>query len=290
MLITMIGLGGCGSKDKEGKATQSLASVNGKDITIHQLNEELTRANVPPAQQEAAKKQILQSLIDRQLLETKAIKAKVDRDPNVMQAIERAKSQIIAQAYIQSLVSAVAKPTRAEVEDYYQKHPETFSERKLAEMKQLLVDSRQVNDALKEVLKSAKSLDEVANWMDANNIQYDRGEISRSLAEMPADLASRLRDARKGQLFVISMGSRTMLILMESIKNSPIALDTAAPQIEQYLLNQKRKDAGEAELARLRSEAKIEYINQDDKPSEIEKSQEKPTSNSDMEHGVSGLK
>ncbi|MEZ0232251.1 MAG: EpsD family peptidyl-prolyl cis-trans isomerase [Methylophilaceae bacterium] len=288
-LIAAISLSACGGKEKD-KATQTLARVNGQEITVHQLNEELMRANVPPAQQEEAKKQVLQSLVDRQLLEGAALKAKVDRDPNVLQAIERAKSQIIAQAYIQSLVASVEKPTKADVEDYYQKHPEFFAQRKLAEMKQLLIDSRQVNDSLKEVLKGAKSLDDVATWMDANNIQYDRGEISRSLAEMPAELSSRLQNATKGQLFVIAMGGRTMLILMDSIKSSPISLEIAAPQIEQFLLNKKRKDAGETELARLRNDAKIEYMQA--KPDEpVKEAAPAPTtSNGDMEHGASSLK
>ena len=263
-LTISVGLAGCGAKGHDSKSGQALVSVNGKEITIHQLNEEMARANVQQAQREAASKQILNALVDRQLLEQAAIKAKVDRDPNVMQAIERAKSQLVAQAYLQSKVANVAKPEKAEIEAFYNKNPQLFAQRKLVEMEQLLIDTKFINDEFKAAIGGLKSLQETAAWLDAKGIQYDRGEVARSVAELPPQISERLKDARKGQLFVIGMGPRTMLVLMDSVKDSPVSLTDAAPQIEQMLLNQKRKDAGEAEIKQLRSAAKIVYLDGSD--------------------------
>lgn len=261
-VAVVIGFGatGCGDKGHGNNASQSLVSVNGKEITVHQLNEELGRANVQAAQKEAASKQILTALVDRQLLEQAATKAKVDRDPNVMQTIERAKSQIIAQAYLQSKVSGINKAEKSEVEAFYKQNPALFAERKLVEMEQLLIDSRYINDEFKSAISGFKTLQEVAAWLDAKGIQYDRGEVARSVAELPPQISERLKDARRGQLFVIGMGPRTMLVLMDSVKDSPVAFADAAPQIEQIILNKKRKEASEAELSKLKAEAKIEYF------------------------------
>lgn len=296
-LMISVGLSGCGNKSNDNKASQSLASVNGKEITVHQLNEELARANIQPAQREEASKQILNALIDRQLLEQAALKAKVDRDPNVMQAVERAKSQIVAQAYLQGKVANVTKPEKTEVETFYKQNSALFAERKLVEMEQLLIDSRHINDEFKSALGGFKSLQEVAAWLDAKGIQYDRGEVARSVAELPPQISERLKDARKGQLFVIGMGPRTMLVLMDSVKDSPVSLESATPQIEQILLNKKRKDIGEAELSRLRGEAKIEYLDKalEQKSSEVSparnKMEPKPSDASDdIAKGVSGLR
>lgn len=293
VLLVGIGLSACGDKSHDHKASQSLVSVNGKDITVHQLNEELARANVQPAQKETASKQILNALVDRQLLEQAALKSKVDRDPNVMQTIERAKSQIIAQAYLQSKVANIGKPEKAEVENFYKQNPALFAERKLVEMEQLLIDSRHVNDEFKAALGNLKTLQEVAAWLDAQGIQYDRGEVARSVAELPPQISERLKDARKGQLFVIGMGPRTMLVLMDSVKDSPVSLADATPQIEQLLLNKKRKEAGESELKRLREDAKIEYLDKSiQAPKEPEKADKAKASfgNDDITRGVSGLK
>ncbi|MFJ5444668.1 EpsD family peptidyl-prolyl cis-trans isomerase [Methylobacillus methanolivorans] len=290
-LIVATALIGCGEKPSDAKVSQSLVRVNGKEITVHQLNNELARANIQPAQKEAATKQILSSLIDRQLLEDAALKAKLDRNPNVMQTIERAKSQIIAQAYLQSKVANIGKPEKSEIEAFYKKNPALFSERKLVEMEQLLIDSRYINDEFKSVLGGFKTLQEVALWLDSKGIQYDRGEVARSVAELPPQISERLKDARKGQLFVIGMGPRTMLVLMDSIKDSPVSLADATTQIEQTLLNNKRKEIGELEIKRLREEAKIDYLNSSvEKPQVAEKKDVNKNAKDDITSGITGLK
>ncbi len=76
-----------GNKDK--KAGQALVRVNGVDITVLQLNTELQRVNVQAGKQEAANKELLESMIDRQLLVEEAMHSKIDRTPEVVQDIEQ---------------------------------------------------------------------------------------------------------------------------------------------------------------------------------------------------------
>ena len=139
LLMLALALAGCGNKEK--KAGQSLASVNGEEITVLQLNEELQRSGVQAARQEAASKQLLEVLIDRQLLQNEAAKEKLDRDPKVVQAVERAKALIVAQAYMQKRIGNLPRPDKAEVEEYYRKNPQFFANRKQFDMKQLVLST-----------------------------------------------------------------------------------------------------------------------------------------------------
>ena len=261
ILLTVAGLAACGG-DKQKKVGQALASVNGEEITALQLNEELQRAGVPAAQQEAASKQLLEALIDRQVVENVALKEKIDRDPKVMQAVERAKALIISQAYMQKKLSGMAPPSKAEVEDYFNKHPELFSNRKQFDMRQLLIASKDMNDALKQVIDKSKSLDEVAAWMESNKIGFARAQVSRTTTDLAPELVGKLQSMPKGQLFIINEGERAMLMTIVDIKDVPVKLAAAAPQIEQYLVNTRAKDAAKQEMDRLRAAAKIEYLNQ----------------------------
>lgn len=261
ILLTVAGLAACGG-DKQKKVGQALASVNGEEITALQLNEELQRAGVPAAQQEAASKQLLEALIDRQVVENVALKEKIDRDPKVMQAVERAKALIISQAYMQKKLSGIARPSKAEVEDYFNKHPELFSNRKQFDMRQLLIASKDMNDALKQVIDKSKSLDEVAAWMESNKIGFARAQVSRTTTDLAPELVGKLQSMPKGQLFIINEGERAMLMTIVDIKDVPVKLAAAAPQIEQYLVNTRAKDAAKKEMDRLRAAAKIEYLNQ----------------------------
>lgn len=258
-LAVVAGLAGCGKKEQ--KSGQALVSVNGEEITALQLNEELQRSGVPAAQQEAASKQLLEALIDRQLLENEAERDKTDRDPKVVQAIERAKALIIAQAYMQKRLGAIPKPTKQDIADYFEKHPEFFTHRKQFDMRELIIATRDLTDQVKKALDSMKTVDDMASWLDSNKVKYARNQVSRTTADLAPELGAKLLAMPKGQLFIIREGERSMLISVADVKEVPVDLDTAAPQIEQYLINTKSKEAAAAELARLRASAKIEYLN-----------------------------
>jgi EpsD family peptidyl-prolyl cis-trans isomerase len=259
MLGTAIGISACGNKEK--KAGQSLVRVNGEEITVMQVNDELQRAGVKPEQQELATKQVIESLIDRQLILSEAMRNEVDRTTAVVQAIERAKAQIITQAYLKSLSSKITKPSVVEIDDYYQKHPEFFSQRKQYEVQQLVIATKDFSTDLRSVVDSAKSLDSVAAWMDGHGVRYIRGQLSRSNTDLPEQMVAKLNEVKKGQLFIVNEGDRSMINLMSNVKISPVDAKTAAPQIEQYLFNKKVSDAAQAEVTHLRSAAKIEYLN-----------------------------
>ena len=83
---------GCGKKDEGGKKrTQIVAKVNGDEISVHQLNFQLSRVGqIPQEQTKQVSKQVLDRLVEQQLLTQKAIEAKLDRDPQVLQVLEGA--------------------------------------------------------------------------------------------------------------------------------------------------------------------------------------------------------
>ncbi|WP_308613747.1 EpsD family peptidyl-prolyl cis-trans isomerase [Massilia mucilaginosa] len=260
LMVALAGLAGCGNKDGKPKVGQALVSVNGEEITELQLSEELMLANVPPAQQTEASKKLVEALIDRQLLQNEAAKDKTDRDPKVVQAIERAKALIIAQAYMQKKVGAVTRPTPAEVNDYYSKNPDFFANRKQFDMKQLVIQTRDLSEEVKTVAENAKSLDDVAVWFDANKVKFMRTQASRTTSDLAPEMSAKLKSMPKNQLFIVKEGERSMLVSIVDVRDNPATLEVAAPQIEKFLFNKRTKDAADAELKRLRSAAKIDYL------------------------------
>jgi EpsD family peptidyl-prolyl cis-trans isomerase len=265
VMVTAV-LAGCGDKEKESKPGQALASVNGEEITVLQLNEEMQRAGVPAAQQQTASKQLLQALIDRQLLESEAEKEKIDRDPKVMQAIERARSLIIAQAYMQKKVGEPVRPTQAEIEDYFNKNPQFFANRKQFAMNQLVLPAAALTPELRSAVDNAKSLEEVAVLLDSRKVQYGRAQVTRSTADLNQQISSKLLSMPKGQLFVVKEGQRALVMSIADVRDAPVTLAVAAPQIGQYLMNRKNKELAQAEIQRLRQTAKIDYLNKDMAP------------------------
>ncbi|UVW30371.1 EpsD family peptidyl-prolyl cis-trans isomerase [Massilia sp. H6] len=267
LLLAGAALAGCGDdRAKQAKPGQALASVNGEEITVLQLNEEMQRAGLPAAQQAVASKQILQALIDRELLEDEAAKGKIDRDPKVMQAIERARSLIIAQAYLQKRLGEPVRPTQAEVEDYFNKNPQFFAQRKQFIMNELILAGADLTPEVRAAADAARSLEEVAVLLDARNIKYGRAQVTRSTADLNPQLSGKLLAMPKGQLFVVKEGERAMLISIAEVRDAPVTLAVAAPQIGQFLTNRKNKELAAAEIQRLRASARIDYLNKDYAP------------------------
>ena len=259
MLSTAIVLSACGSKEKS--PSQVLVQVNGKEITVLQVSEELQNTAVRPAQQEEMTQQLLKLLIDRQLILEEAERNKIDRTPEVMRAIERSKEQVIVQAYLQSIASKVAKPLKAEIDEYYQKHPEFFAHRKEFDLRQLLIANKSYSEGLKTFIDSAKTLDEIAGWMDKRGVVYVRRQVTRSTSDLPKQAVAQLEILPLGQLFLVDEGDNKVLNVLAAIRSSPILASNAAPQIEQFLTNKTTKEMVEEEIKLLRSLAKIEYLN-----------------------------
>lgn len=284
----------CGPK--ESGHGQTLAKVDGEEITVHQLNEELQRLgnNSGPNS-----KQILDALVDRQVILNQAKQLKIDREPAVIQAIERAKAQIIVEAYLQRKIGAISKPTKQEVDDFYNKNPDLFSQRKSYELKQLIIESRDVNDEVKAILDNAKNLEDAVVLLTDKKVKFLRAQISRTGADLPPPFLKAIKQVGRDQLFAFQEGGKNVLVAIADIKDSPVEKSVALPQIEQFLINDKAKNGSKSELDRLRSVAKIEFFNQDLitksapvaavlAPAATE--DKESDTNSAIERGVSGLK
>ncbi|MEN3276838.1 MAG: hypothetical protein V7631_2628 [Massilia sp.] len=262
-MLVLLALAGCGDKPAPSKPGQALVNVNGEEITVLQLNEELQRAGVPAARQEQASKQLLQALIDRELLEDAAIQEKLDRDPKVIGAIERARSLIVAQVYMQKRLANVARPTEAEVAAYYKENPQYFDKRKQFNLDQLVIAARDLTPEVRAAADGARSLEEVAVWLDAHGVKHGRSQITRTTAELNPELSKKLLAMPKGQLFSVREGERAMLLSIAEVRDAPVPLSVAAPQIARFLATKKNRELAAAEIERLRRSAKIEYLNKD---------------------------
>lgn len=250
--------------DQEKTSGKVLVTVNGQDITAGQLEAELWSANAANAgaeRQPAVRRQALQALIDRQVLLDEALRNKIDRDPKVIQIVDRLKTQAIVQAYLESKAANLANASPQEIETYFINHPEQFADRKVFDVTQLTVDSKDFGPPLKAVMDRARSLDQVALWLDRHGIDYSRSQRSYTSADLPPEMADKLQGLQRYSLFVMQDkgGGKDELCVLTDLRSSPVSKQAAVPQIERYLLNKKMQDAAAAEVARLRGSAKLVY-------------------------------
>src|SRR5712664_1669722 len=116
VLIALVALSSCGKADVKKASGQIVAKVNGDEISVHQINNAIARSNaIPPDEAKQAAAQTLERIVDQELLVQKALKDKLDRDPQIMQSIEDAKRQILARAYIERAAAASSMESWEEI-------------------------------------------------------------------------------------------------------------------------------------------------------------------------------
>ncbi len=255
-------LAACDKKDGAANAeTQVVAKVNGDEITVHQLNYELsTLGQASGKNLQGSARQVAEQLVNQQLLMQKAIETKLDRDPQIMQALERARRQVLAQAYLDKTVGTPATPGKEEVTAYYNQHPELFSKRRIYQIREVVMDKSIPFSEIQNKLAEAKSAQEVADWLQVKKVQAKVANIVRPAEQLPFEMLSKLAQMQNGQIAAIETPANNVLLFLAASQEQPMTQEQAAPVIERFLINKKRKDQAEAEVKRLRESGKIEWM------------------------------
>lgn len=266
-LLVVVLMAACGDK-KEGAATdekgpsQVAAKVNGNELTVHQINFALQRIpNLDKSQSQAASLQVARNLVDQELLVQKAMKDKLDRDPMVVQAIDAARRQILAEAYMGRKLGTPAAPSDAEITDYYNKHPELFSNRKLYRLQEISIKApKDKHDAIRAQMSASKTLNDFGAWLKAENLPSKAAQGVKPAEQLPLQILPRLAQMSNGQAMMVNAPDGLLVVVLADTQKQPVTLEQARPVISRLLQTQARQQVAKAELDALKSVAKIEYV------------------------------
>lgn len=258
---------GCGDK-KDGAATedkkeaQVAAKVNDTELTVHQVNFTLQRVpNLNQEQSKAASLQVVRNLVDQEVIAQKALSDKLDRDPNVVQALDAARRQILAEAYMSRKLGAPAEPSDAEVSDYYDKHPDLFAKRKIYRLQEIGITApKEKHEAIRAQLAASKTLNDFAAWLKAENLPIKAGQGVKPAEQLPLELLPKLAQMPDGQAIVVNSPDGLLVIVLADSQMQPMTLEQAKLAIARLLQTQARQKAAKAELDALKAVAKIVYM------------------------------
>ncbi|MBN8764382.1 MAG: peptidyl-prolyl cis-trans isomerase, EpsD family [Thiobacillus sp. 63-78] len=265
-LLIVALMAGCGDKKggtaEESKPTQVAAKVNGTELTVSQVNYALQRIpNLDKEQSKAASLQVIRNLVDQEVLAQKAQSEKLDRDPVVVQALDAARRQIMAEVYMTRKLGAPAEPTDAEVSDYFNKHPELFTKRKIYRLQELAIKApEEKQEAIRKQLTDSRTLNDFAEWLKAEKYPAKASQEVKPAEQLPQALLPRLAEMPDGQAMVVKTPDGLLVIVLADSQVQPVTLEQAKPAIARLLQNEARQKAAKAELDKVKAEAKIEYM------------------------------
>lgn len=264
VLSLALGLSACGDKEAKKPASQIAAKVNAEEISVHQINYLLSRtpamANVPADKASQVRREVLNKLIDQQLAVEQAVEQKLDRSPEVLMAIESARRDVLARAYIEQVAAKLAKPTEEDAKKYYTENPALFAERRVYNIQELVVPT---NDAvaapLHQMVDGGKSLEEIAVWLKGQNIKFGGAGATRTAEQIPLELLGKVHQMKDGQSTLLQNANNITVMRIVSSQTAPISENDALPRIQMFLANKNATAAAERELQELKAKAKISY-------------------------------
>jgi EpsD family peptidyl-prolyl cis-trans isomerase len=266
VLIAML-MAGCSDK-KEGASTdgtpaaQVAAKVNGTELTVGQVDFVTKRnPNLDQEQAKAASMQVIRYLVDQELLAQKAISDKLDADPKVVEALDAARRQILAEAFMTSKLGTLGEPSDAEVTAYYDGHPELFAKRKIYRLQEISIKAPpEKHDAIRAKLTASKTLNDFAAWLKEEKLPVKAAEGVKSAEQLPKTILPKLAAMPDGQAIVVNAPDGLLVIVLADSQVQPATLEQAKPAIVRVLQGEARQKAVKAELEALKATAKIEYF------------------------------
>lgn len=252
---------GCGGSERGKSDTQIAATVNEGEISVHQVQVVLQRQpQLAAADGGNASARVLEGLIDQELGSQAARSASLDKDPRVVQRLEAAKREILAQAWQESVAANVRSASSDEIDRYYEEHPHLFAQRRLYSLQESAVEgSPEAVAALAARLAATRSADEVPALLQREGLRSQSRVFVQAAEDLPLSLLARLAPLEAGQSAVFAQGGSARIYTVLSAQKAPIDRRQADRAIAAYLANARRGETVGEATKQLRAAAKIAY-------------------------------
>ena len=247
MLLALVA---CGKKDASAQLEkgQVVATVDGKDITIHELNAELQDTSLPSGDQRKAVEQAaLQQVINRRILADIARERGLDKTPQYLLMERRADDAILVQMLQRSIASTLRAPTRDEATKFMNDNPERFAQRKVYSVDQIQFEAPKDMNELK-AYQPLKTLDEVAAKLDEDHLRFQRGNGQLDALAVPPQLLAQIQRLPEGEIFIIPTPRGIVANRITSTKVVPFSGDEAMNYAMQQVQAKKLNDLATKEL------------------------------------------
>jgi peptidyl-prolyl cis-trans isomerase C len=165
VILSILAACGCASKSadstrKTEQKGQVLAEVNGTNITTEDFKKEveiLPPYLKPMTETPEGRKEMLDSMIVRELVLQEAQKSGIDKTPAVMDRLEDLKKRVVIEAYWKQKVEEQAKISDADIQKFYDQNKEKFRTGDQVRASHILLKSeKEAQDVLAQLKAGAK--------------------------------------------------------------------------------------------------------------------------------------
>lgn len=266
--VSLLALAACNKADKAPEG-QVVATVDGTEVTIHELNAEMAMignraTGAPPKLVESV---ALQRVIERKMLANEATKLKLDKNPQFLLAKQRTDEGLLVQALQGDIQAKVPAATREAAQKFVAENPQVFGDRKIFTLDQIQFLRPANIEQLP--LKQAKTMAEVERVLVDANIEFRRApQQLDSLVINPTltNEITKIAATANGEPFIFSdqpQGAPVPVLYVNNITNTvtqPFTGEKAITYAQNLLQRQDVQKRLAAELKKIQDSYKPKIV------------------------------
>ena len=179
-LVACQGGGSSSSSTPAGKDAKVLATVNGAKITSADFDREVKslpeyiRAMADTPQ---GKKEMIDTLVMRELILQQAAKDGVDKSKDVEEKLAELKKRIIVDTYLKKKVESESKVSDDELKKFYEQNQDKFKSGEQIRASHILVKNEQEAQAILDQLKKGANFEELAKSKSVDSSAAKGGDL-----------------------------------------------------------------------------------------------------------------
>jgi len=238
---------------------QTVAVVNGEEITAAELNAELASAKLPPGVDKTqARSRILQSMIDRRLLAQQAKSDGIDKSPEFLNRERRMEEELLIKMFATRQIDTAQLPSNSEIEKFEASHPWIFAKREQWNLDQIRF-TMPADTATRQKLNDAKTLEELSGMLSQAGVAFTRQKNRLDTAVVPQNIYGQLATLSPGEPFIIPVGDQAVASVITSREPAALTGEKAKTIAVAAMRREQTGTLVQNRLKTARSAAKIEY-------------------------------
>ncbi len=243
--VALLALSGCKlGKSGAGPAPtgQVVATVDGKEITLRELNAEMAGVSTPdPKARKAIEQQALGNIITRKILAKAASDQGIDKTPDFALQKQRAYDSLLVNLLQAKLVASVPTPSREEAAVWISSHPDIFSERKIWAVDQIRM-ARPSDPAVLKAFEPLKTMDQVQAELDKDHIPYQKGAGNLDAVGADPRIVEAIGKLPAGEIFIIPAGDGLLVNQIRSTQVTPFTGEPATQYALKAIARQRTQE------------------------------------------------
>jgi len=251
-----LSLAGCGGGAGDDPTGQVVATVGSSEITKRDLIAEFQANNLQPSEDPKARAAMLDRIVQRRLLVEKATEDKLDKSPDYLASVERAREVTLVGLLTRRLVSLSPTLSDDDARAFVADNPQMFANRHLLLVNQVQTAAKGLNA---KSLEKYSDLPQIMNALKVQKRQFQTRQTVVDTANLPKEMAVKIIAMAPGDVFIVSQDDSLVASAIVKSEAQPIPAAREIEAAKQVQQRMQGEQSVKVQLDALRQKTAVKY-------------------------------